>query len=66
MVLLGNSLTFTVALAMVIIWLSNIAHYKNDLHHAIGDMILGFTFLSLFVIQKSFNRFSASLAFESE
>ena len=61
MILLGNSLTFIVALVMVIIWLSNISHYKNDLHHAIGDMILGFTFLSLFVIQKSFNRFSASL-----
>lgn len=27
----------------------------------VGDMILGVTFLSLFIIQKSFNRFSASL-----
>ena len=27
----------------------------------IGDLILGVTFLSLFIIQKSFNRFSASL-----
>src|ERR1041385_2118023 len=61
MTLLGNSITFIVALIMVMIWLSNIIYYKNDLHHAIGDIILGFTFLSLFIIQKSFNRFSASL-----
>lgn len=27
----------------------------------IGDLILGVTFLSLFIIQKSFNRFSGSL-----
>ncbi|HTJ50925.1 MAG TPA: low affinity iron permease family protein [Cyclobacteriaceae bacterium] len=27
----------------------------------LGNAILGFTFLSLFIIQKSFNRFSASL-----
>jgi low affinity Fe/Cu permease len=27
----------------------------------VGDLILGVTFLSLFIIQKSFNRFSASL-----
>jgi low affinity Fe/Cu permease len=59
--LLGNSVTFIIALIMVIIWLSNIWSYHNDLHHSIGDLILGFTFLSLFIIQKSFNRFSASL-----
>lgn len=61
MTLLGNSITFIIALAMVIIWLSNMIRYKTDLHHAIGDVILGFTFLTLFIIQKSFNRFSASL-----
>ena len=61
MAILGNSITFIIALLMVTIWLSNIIYYKHDLHHAIGDIILGFTFLSLFIIQKSFNRFSASL-----
>ena len=61
MAILGNSITFIIALLMVIIWLSNIIYYRHDLHHAIGDIILGFTFLSLFIIQKSFNRFSASL-----
>lgn len=61
MAILGNSITFIIALTMVVIWLSNIIYYKNDIHHVIGDVILGFTFLSLFIIQKSFNRFSASL-----
>ena len=31
------------------------------MHVIIGDIIFGTTFLSLFIIQKSFNRFSASL-----
>ncbi len=61
MAILGNSITFIIAFIMVVIWLSNIVYYKHDLHHVIGDIILGFTFLSLFIIQKSFNRFSASL-----
>jgi low affinity Fe/Cu permease len=61
MTLLGNSITFIIALLMVIIWLSDMVRYKTDLHSAIGDIILGFTFLTLFIIQKSFNRFSASL-----
>jgi low affinity Fe/Cu permease len=33
----------------------------QDIHSSIGDVILGVAFLSLFIIQKSFNRFSASL-----
>ena len=31
------------------------------MHQIIGDIIFGTTFLSLFIIQKSFNKFSASL-----
>jgi low affinity Fe/Cu permease len=59
--LLGNSITFIIALCTVIFWLSNKRFYKEDIHYKIGDVILGVTFLSLFLIQKSFNRFSASL-----
>ena len=33
----------------------------QNIHAIIGDIILGVAFLSLFIIQKSFNRFSASL-----
>lgn len=33
----------------------------RDIHQIIGDIIFGITFLSLFIIQKSFNKFSGSL-----
>jgi len=59
--LLGNSITFIIALCIVIFWLSNKMFYTQNIHSSIGDVILGVTFLSLFIIQKSFNRFSASL-----
>ena len=59
--LLGNSITFIIALCMVIFWLTNKKFYLQDIHYCIGDVILGVAFLSLFIIQKSFNRFSASL-----
>ena len=58
---LGNSVTFLVALAIVMFWLTDKKFYEQDLHTCIGDIILGITFLSLFIIQKSFNRFSAAL-----
>jgi low affinity Fe/Cu permease len=59
--ILGNSVTFIIALCLVIYWLSNKEFYRQNIHMAIGDVILGVTFLSLFIIQKTFNRFSASL-----
>ena len=60
-VILGNSISFIIALCTVIFWLSNKRFYTQDIHSQIGDVILGVAFLSLFIIQKSFNRFSASL-----
>lgn len=59
--LLGNSITFIIALLTVIIWLFDKRFFREDIHYKIGDVILGVAFLSLFIIQKSFNRFSASL-----
>ncbi len=61
MMLLGNSITFIIALCTVLFWLTNKQFYTQDIHQSIGDVILGITFLSLFIIQKSFNRFSGSL-----
>jgi low affinity Fe/Cu permease len=58
---LGNSITFIIALCTVIFWLTNKKFYLQDIHNSIGDVILGVAFLSLFIIQKSFNRFSASM-----
>lgn len=60
-IILGNSITFILALSIVIFWLSEKEFFNQDLHRCIGDVILGITFLSFFMIQKSFNRFSASL-----
>jgi low affinity Fe/Cu permease len=59
--ILGNSITFIIALCTVIFWLTNRRFYTQDIHASIGDVLLGVAFLSLFIIQKSFNRFSASL-----
>ena len=59
--ILGNSVTFIIAVATVIFWLSNKRFYTQDIHSRIGDVILGVTFLYLFIIQKSFIHFSASL-----
>jgi len=56
---LGNSITFTIAFIMVIYWWGTNLFKSNDSHQNIGDIIFGVTFLSLFVIQKSFNRYSA-------
>ncbi len=58
---LGNSITFIIALCTIIFWLTNKRFYSQDIHSCISDLILGVAFLSLFIIQKSFNRFSASL-----
>lgn len=59
--ILGNSITFIIALCVVIYWFSNDLFYSQDIHQTIGDVILGITFLTLFIIQKAFNRFSALL-----
>lgn len=58
---LGNSITFILACCAVLFWLSSSQFYMQDMHDIIGDLILAVAFLSLFIIQKSFNRFSASL-----
>jgi low affinity Fe/Cu permease len=60
-VILGNSITFILALITVIYWLSNKHFLAHDTQTQIGEVILGITFLSLFIIQKSFNKFSGSL-----
>jgi low affinity Fe/Cu permease len=59
--LLSNSITFFLALCLVIYWFAN-KHLKSlTSDELIRDVIHAVTFLSLFIIQKSFNRFSAFL-----
>jgi low affinity Fe/Cu permease len=56
---LGNSITFLFALLLVLFWWTTGLFKANNVHDNIGDFIFGTTFLCLFVIQKSFNRYSA-------
>ncbi len=60
-IILGNSITFVLALIMVVFWFSNRDFATQELNETIRDLIHGVTFLSLFVIQKEFSRFSGSL-----
>lgn len=57
--ILGNSITFILALILVMYWWATTLFSSSNLHQNIGDFIFGTTFLSLFIIQKSFNRYSA-------
>jgi low affinity Fe/Cu permease len=59
--ILGNSITFILAFLLVIYWWVTNLFTSKDIHQNIGDIIFGFTFLSLFIIQKSFNRYSAQV-----
>lgn len=59
--ILGNSITFILALCLVLFWWINNFFTSWDAHEIIGDIIFGTTFLSMFIIQKSFNKFSSSL-----
>jgi low affinity Fe/Cu permease len=57
--ILGNSITFMLACILVFFWWISTLLDSNNLHQNIGDFIFGTTFLSLFIIQKSFNKYSA-------
>ena len=59
--ILGNPITFILAFCLVIYWWVNDFFTTRNVHEIIGDIIFGTTFLSLFIIQKSFNKFSGSL-----
>ena len=60
-IVLGKSITFICAFCLVLLWFTNKSFITQDIHAIIGDVILSITFLSLFIIQKSFNKFSSSL-----
>lgn len=59
--ILGNSLTFIGALTLVIRYFTDEKVYNEPRHRLIMDVIFSVTFLSIFIIQKSVNRFSAAL-----
>lgn len=57
--ILGNSISFLLAVILVLFWWTTGLFKANNWHDNIGDFIFGTTFLSLFIIQKSSNRYSA-------
>jgi low affinity Fe/Cu permease len=59
--ILGSSITFILALITVVFWFLNRDFKTLETNEAIRDLIHGIAFLSLFVIQKEFSRFSGSL-----
>lgn len=59
--ILGNSITFTIALILVILCFTDKRVYEQPGNKTIMDVIFTVTFLSIFINQKSVNRFSAAL-----
>ena len=59
--ILGSSITFFLAFVVVVFWFFNRQYSNQDTNEIIRDLFHGITFLSLFVIQKEFSRFSGSL-----
>src|SRR5690348_3452841 len=59
--ILGSSITFLIAAAVVAYWICSPEFYKQDLHNIIRDGLLATTFLSFFIVQKSVNRYSAAM-----
>ena len=58
---LGNSITFIIALILVVRYFTDKKVYTQPRHNIIMDVIFSVTFLSIFIIQKSVNRFSGAL-----
>ena len=58
---LGNYITFLVAILVVLFWLTQAQFYTQSFHDKIENIILAVSFLTLFTIQKEFKRFSSSL-----
>ena len=57
----GSAITFLIAVLIVITHFITIPFFRQSLHDSIYDVILCFTFLGFFIIQKSFNKFNTAL-----
>ena len=58
---ISNSISFIIALAMVVFWLSNRNYEHDPINDSIRDIMHAVIFLTLFIIQRAFNHFTASL-----
>jgi len=57
----GSSVIFLLAVLVVIAYFITTPFSRQSFHDSIYDIILCFTFLGFFIIQKSFNKFNAVL-----
>jgi low affinity Fe/Cu permease len=56
----GSSITFIIAVIIVIIYLISTPYNNQSFHTTIYDIILCFTFLGFFIIQKTINKSNAA------
>jgi low affinity Fe/Cu permease len=57
----GSSITFILAIIIVIVYISSTPFARQSFHNSIYDIILCFTFLGFFIIQKTFNKYNTAL-----
>ena len=57
----GSSITFLLAVILVIIYFISTPFSTQPFNDSIYDIILCFTFLGFFIIQKTFNKYNAAL-----
>jgi low affinity Fe/Cu permease len=57
----GNSITFIVAIILAILFVCNKRFYTQNFHDIMRDLVLVITFLSFFIIQKAFNKYTRAL-----
>src|SRR5436190_23470136 len=56
----GSSITFLLAVLIVITYFITTPFSRQSLHDSIYDIILCFTFFGFFIIRKSFNKFNTA------
>ena len=59
--IIGNSITFSIALIVVSFWILNRDFYTQNLHDFVSDIIISISFLTLFILQKAINKFTTSI-----
>ena len=57
----GSSITFIFAVIIVITYFFSTPFARQSFHNSIYDIILCFTFLGFFIIQKTFNKYNTAL-----
>ena len=57
----GNPVSFILALLLVLSWFATRDYKDADAHQILRDVMIAFTFLIFFIMQKSFNRLNTAM-----